>query len=62
MTWHFMRTGWPNVAAIFALALVPIVALALQRADLPVPGTTTIELTEHLNVGEAERPPFRDES
>jgi hypothetical protein len=30
MTWIFVRLGLPNSAVIFALALVPIIALAFD--------------------------------
>lgn len=29
MTFELIRTGWPNTAAILALAIMPIVALAI---------------------------------
>jgi hypothetical protein len=28
MTFEFMRSGWPNTAAIFALALLPLAIIA----------------------------------
>jgi hypothetical protein len=30
MNWDFWRIDWPNAAAVFALAIVPVFALALH--------------------------------
>ena len=33
MTWMLLRLGWGNISAIIALALLPLVSLALDRAS-----------------------------
>ena len=42
MTVDLVRLGWPNTAAIFALAIMPLISLAipadLQQATLAVEG------------------------
>jgi hypothetical protein len=52
MTWEFMRLGWPNTAAIFALAVLPIVVATFDRLDRSGPLTTALsEVIHHPTVG-----------
>jgi hypothetical protein len=44
MTFELVRIGWPNTAAVLALAVMPIVSLATS-AD-PRPGTVEVRQTE----------------
>ena len=64
MTFGLIRTGWPNTAAILALAMMPIVALATVgdrrsaavRAEQIEPATICLTLTEYAVVATAEDP------
>ena len=38
MTFNLVRIGWPNTAAIVALALIPIASLAAAIKDGAAPG------------------------
>ena len=41
MTFDLVRIGWPNTAAILALAIMPIVALATWPIGAPRPLRST---------------------
>jgi hypothetical protein len=49
MTFDLVRYGWPNTIAVLALAVLPLIALALpaERAAAP----TQIEQVEHTAPG-----------
>jgi hypothetical protein len=48
MTFDLMRIGWPNTAAILALALMPVVALTAKQDLRPV--TAQVEQTEAATI------------
>jgi hypothetical protein len=64
MTFGLIRAGWPNTAAILALAMMPIVALATVddrrsasvRAEQIEPATICLTLAECAVVAAAEVP------
>ena len=64
MTFGLIRAGWPNTAAIVALAMMPIVALTTVedrrstsvRADRIEPATICLTLAECAVVASAEAP------
>jgi hypothetical protein len=51
MTFEFMRSGWPNLAAIFALALLPSAVIADLGQEARNPPSLGVEVhPDHLAV------------
>jgi hypothetical protein len=55
MIWHFIRTGWPNTVAVFALAVLPLVSM-VPRADLRAAALPNAEMDECASFGDPEHP------
>jgi hypothetical protein len=53
MTWLLMRTGWPNTAMLFVLAIMPIIVVAWPGSDVSAPVVPAI-VTGDSGPGEAE--------
>ena len=64
MTFDLIRAGWPNTAAILALAMMPVVALATGgnpgsaavRAEQNEPAAICLTLAECAVIAAAEAP------